>query len=618
MDTVKKEESGKEKPRYNLWQNTAYMISLAWKSQKAVLWLCLLLAALAVTSNLAGLFLAPVILSKVENAVPLPELLTAIAGFTAALMLVGALNAYVSSNTSFGRIAVRVDIVNKIHDKLATTSYPNTEDAAVLKKLERANMAVCDNGQATEAVWNTLTDLAKNLAGFILYLFLLTSLDPLVIAVTLATTVAGYFIDKRINEWGYRHRDEEADYSRRMNYIGGKAEDTAAAKDIRLFGMRPWLEDVYAQALRLYEAFVARGERVYLWADLVDTVLTLLRNGIAYAYLITLTLRSGLSASRFLLYFSAIGGFTAWVTGILSGFSVLHKQSLDISTVREFLETPEPFRFDGGEPCVPDRNGPYEIELRDVSFRYPGAGKDALHHVSLLLRPGEKLAVVGRNGAGKTTLVKLICGFYDPTEGEVLLNGENIKRYNRRDYYRLFSAVFQQFSVLDVTLAENVAQTAENIDRAKVAACIEKAGLTEKVGRLPNGRDTPLGRAVFEDGVELSGGEMQRLMLARALYKDAPIVVLDEPTAALDPIAENDVYQKYGELTGGRTSVYISHRLASTRFCDRIIYVEDGTIAEEGTHDSLLAAGGRYADLFEIQSHYYREGGTADEKGENF
>ena len=200
-----------------------------------------------------------------------------------------------------------------------------------------------------------------------------------------------------------------------------------------------------------------------------------------------------------------------------------------------------------------------------------------------------------------------MCGLFDPTEGRVLINGEDIRKFNRRDIYRHFSAVFQNFSILSVTLEENVTLLEEGIDYDKLDDVIEKAGLTDKVKSLENGYKTQIGRDVYEDGVLLSGGETQRLMLARALYKDAPVMLLDEPTAALDPIAESDLYNKYSEMTSGRTSVYISHRLASTRFCDRIIYLEDGRIAEEGSHAELMAAGGKYRELFDIQSKYYKE-----------
>ena len=215
---------------------------------------------------------------------------------------------------------------------------------------------------------------------------------------------------------------------------------------------------------------------------------------------------------------------------------------------------------------------------------------------------------MGLNGAGKTTLVKLLCGLLDPTEGRVLLNGVDVRQFNRQEYYGLFSAVFQEFSILNVTIAENIAQNTANIDDARVNACIDQAGLTQAVAQLPQGAQTYVGREVFLDGVLFSGGQTQRLMLARALYKDSPILILDEPTAALDPLAENDIYLKYNDMTAGKTSLFISHRLASTRFCDRIILLADGGIAEEGTHESLLAAGGAYASLFAVQSRYYQEG----------
>ena len=196
----------------------------------------------------------------------------------------------------------------------------------------------------------------------------------------------------------------------------------------------------------------------------------------------------------------------------------------------------------------------------------------------------------------------------------MLLNGQDIREFDRSAYYRLFSAVFQGFSILDTTIAECVAQTTDHIDRVKVDHCLAQVGLTEAIAKFPQGVDTHFGREVYLDGVQLSGGQTQRLMLARALYKDGPILVLDEPTAALDPIAENDIYQKYSDMTAGKTSVFISHRLASTRFCDRILFIADGGIAEEGTHKELLAKGGAYAELFAVQSRYYQEGGVQDEE----
>lgn len=417
-----------------------------------------------------------------------------------------------------------------------------------------------------------------------------------------------------LNQWGYRHREEESEYLRKLKYIIEKTRSIYFAKDIRIFHMQEWLANIYESVRKCFEAFHAKAQKVYLIADLLNVLLAFLRNGLAYLYLIKMVIEGSLSASEFLLYFTAIGGFTAWVNGILTSFTTLDKQSQDISVVREFLDKEEIFCFEDGEPLPENVGQNFTLTLENVSFTYPGAEKETLKQINLTIHSGEKLAVVGLNGAGKTTLVKLLCGFYDPTEGRVLLNGEDIRQYNRREYYRQFSAVFQKFFLLAGTIAENVAQTDVGIDMERVKDCISKAGLSAKIEALPEGYETKLEKKVFEDAVEFSGGELQRLMLARALYKDAPFIVLDEPTAALDPIAESDIYQKYNEMTKEATSVYISHRLASTRFCDRIILIESGVIAEEGTHEELLAKSGRYAELFEVQSRYYREGEDTHEE----
>jgi ATP-binding cassette subfamily B protein len=476
------------------------------------------------------------------------------------------------------------------------------------KLLAKSIEAIDYNDGAAEAIWITLMDLTTNLAGFVIYLFIMSSIQPILFLVILTTTILSYAISNYLNEWEYRHREEAYSYVRQIEYLNRQSSDLTLAKDIRIFGLRNWIEELYGKSVSAYTAFQSRASGVAIWAEIADLLLTFLRNGIAYAYLIGLVLYGGLSVSEFLLLFGAVGGFTAWVSGILGSLRTLHKQSLDLSTIRECLEYPEVFAFSEGEPIHPEKGTPYEIRLENVSYRYPGAEHDTLSQIDLTLHPGEKLTVVGPNGAGKTTLVKLICGFLDPTQGRVLLNGVDIRRYNRQDYYTLFSAVFQNFTLLPGTITDNVTQDLDHPDPKRVADCVEKAGLSKLVASLKDGYETYLNREIYEDAILLSGGETQRLMLARALYKDAPFIILDEPTAALDPIAESEIYQKYNELTQGKSSIYISHRLASTRFCDRILMLTDGKIVEEGTHESLMQLGGAYAKLFAVQSKYYQEG----------
>lgn len=603
---IKKEKT--PKPKYNMWQCSGYMISLAWRErEKKVIFLCLAQAVFAVAGSLVNLYITPSILAVVERNGSFTELITTILVCVALIMFCSAVSSYVESNTLYGRISVRYVIIKAINKKTCVTSYPNVEDEKFIKLLTKSSKAIQSNGEATEAIWNTLTALLQNVISFTIYVILLSMVDFWIVFVILSTTVVGYFINKQLNGYGYRHREEEAEISGRLWYNFRQSINYSLAKDIRIFGMKSWLDEINHKTLSAYQAFYKRAENVYIWGKIVDLLLAFLRNGIVYAYLIFLVLNNGLSVPEFLLYFSAVGGFTFWVGGILENMSILYRQSLDISTVRECIEFPERFLFENGEKLEAACNKEYEIRLENVSFKYPGAEKNTLENINLTLHPGEKLAVVGLNGAGKTTLVKLICGFFDPTNGHVFLNGEDIRKYNRRDYYTMFSAVFQNLSLLAGTVTTNVAQTEDNANISRVRECIEKAGLTEKIKSLTDGYETNLNRTVYENATSLSGGETQRLMLARALYKDAPFIILDEPTAALDSIAEADMYKKYNDMTAGRSSVYISHRLASTRFCDRIIYIENHSIVEEGTHDELLKLGGSYAELFEIQSKYYKE-----------
>lgn len=606
-----------KKPRYNLGQNMLWMLRQAHAAHRDDVPVLAVIKALAVAgTGVSGLLLAPEIVRCVEESASLSRLLATIAVLAAALLVCSSVNIYLERAPLYARIDVRLSLIRRIHYKTCVMSYPLSEDPEILKLQEQAIHATMNNRCASEAIWVDEQKLLAAALSFVVYLLLLTNTSAWLLAALTVTTAAEYFVNRRINEWGYRHRDESAELEKKMDYVSKKARSTVLGKDIRIFGMRPWLEAVYGKTLRAIDAFVERRERVYFWTNVIDAALTAVRNGLAYYFLLRQMLAGGLSAAEFLLCFSAVGAYTEQLNGVLSELGTLRRQSLELCTLREFLELPEPFRMEGGKPLPECADGKYELRLENISFRYPGAEADTLHGIDLTVQPGERLAVVGLNGAGKTTLVKLLCGFYDPTEGRVLLNGEDIREFNRQEYYTLFTAVFQKFSVLEATLEENVAQTREGIDEARVRECLEKAGLTERVAALPDDLKTHIGRQVFEDGVLLSGGEMQRLMLARALYKNAPILLLDEPTAALDPIAENDIYQKYAAMTEGRTSVFISHRLASTRFCDRILLIDGGVIAEQGSHEELLARGGKYAELFEVQSKYYREEGENDGREE--
>jgi ATP-binding cassette, subfamily B, bacterial len=392
--------------------------------------------------------------------------------------------------------------------------------------------------------------------------------------------------------------------SRKIQYLNGFLYSRTAAKDMRLYNMINWLMSKQDAQFAESDAGNAKVARKRMNAKLISTGLTLLRDGAAYAFLIYLFFRGQITLGNFMFVFAAIGAFAGWVSGIITGANDLLRSSSEISDMRRYLDLADRMRTGPGHKLP--QGAPPAISLRGVSYRYPEAESFALKDIDLEIAAGESIAIVGANGAGKTTLVKLLCGLYQPTEGEIRLDGIDIGDFNRDEYFTLFSTVFQDIHLLSSSISHNVSQALpQDTDEVRVAACLQMAGLWEKVQSLPEKADTLLVREVNADGLDLSGGEKQKLAMARALYKAAPVMILDEPTAALDPIAENQVYQQYAELTRGKTSVYISHRLASTRFCDRIVLLDGRQVKEVGTHDELMALGGLYAEMFSIQAHYY-------------
>ena len=302
-------------------------------------------------------------------------------------------------------------------------------------------------------------------------------------------------------------------------------------------------------------------------------------------------------------YVGALAGLAQGITSLLETLGNLRANAEFLRPTYELLDTPNNM-YQGSLTTEKRSDRKYEIEFRDVSFKYPGTDTWALRHVSMKFKVGERLAVVGENGSGKTTFIKLLCRLYDPTEGEILLNGIDIRKYRYDNYLDLFSVVFQDFRLLAQPLGQNVAASIE-YDRERAAECLKRAGFGDRLAQLPKGLDTCLYRDFEDDGVEISGGEAQKIALARVLYQNAPFIVLDEPTAALDPEAEAEVYTKFNDIVEDKTAIYISHRLSSCRFCDEIAVFDQGRVVQQGTHDVLVETEGKYRALWEAQAQYY-------------
>lgn len=384
-------------------------------------------------------------------------------------------------------------------------------------------------------------------------------------------------------------------------YLGSVIGKESFAKDIRLFGIQEYLAEkskrggMIGRVFTEYGIFIGKNNAKF-------SFMVQLLAGYIYIYVSVMAMSGSVSTGDVLMYAGAIITMMTGVQTAISKYNQIAYCNEYIKTYEEFINRPN-MHYDGTLPIEKRDDNRYELSFHKVSFKYPGSDNYILKDINLKFEIGEKLALVGLNGAGKTTLVKLLLRLYEPTEGEIKLNGINIEKYDYDEYVQIFSVVFQDFRLFDFPLDENIA-VSENVDTDKVKKVIELVGLTELVNNMPDKEGTLLYHE-NGDGVSLSGGEAQKVAIARALYKDAPFVILDEPTAALDPVAEAEIYERFDTLVGGKTTIYISHRMSSCKFCDRIIVISDGTIKEEGTHSSLIQKAGLYAEMYNTQAEYY-------------
>ena len=381
-------------------------------------------------------------------------------------------------------------------------------------------------------------------------------------------------------------------------------QDFSYAKDIRLFHMQDWLLGKQHKVFMEKQQKMLHSRNLWIYNSIFAHGTSMLQTLAIYMVLILTFMGKGMTIGNFTLYLGLASTFASALTEVLNTAGDLKKKSLWVDDFRSFMALAD----DDESDCIPlPKADSYTFEFRQVSFRYEGAENYALQDLNLTLKAGERLAVVGLNGAGKTTLIKLLLRLYDVTEGEILLNGTNINRFRRREYFTLFSPAFQNVEVFAFPISENVSmKRPEETDCELAIQYLEQSGLGDKLAELKDGVHTELLKVLHDDGVDLSGGEKQKLALARALYKDAPVVVLDEPTAALDALAEYRLYKSFDEMIGTKSAVYISHRLSSTRFCDNIAMFVAGKLVEYGTHEALLAEKGAYAEMFEIQAQYYK------------
>ena len=402
---------------------------------------------------------------------------------------------------------------------------------------------------------------------------------------------------------------------RKMTYLESTSKNFDFAKDIRLFNMSKVFRKQFDDVNNTYaDLDIKHHNRMVLFGVSVESVL-LIQKVLMYAWLVYNVISGNYQISDFVLYVGLVSTFHDSVGYVNWIYSSIRGNCLMINDYRNFVDQQEDKETadETGGHITEINLEQFEFRFENVSFKYPGHDNYVLKNVNLTIRDGTKLAVVGVNGAGKTTFIKLMMKLYEPSEGRILLNGVDIKEYNREEYFKLFSPVFQNVECFAIPIFQNISfAKEEDTDMDKVNAVLEQSGLKAKIDSYEKGVYTNLLKIFDKEGIDLSGGERQRLAMARALYRRRNVIVLDEPTAALDALAEDQMYQEFNEMVEGKTSIFISHRLSSTRFCDRIALFEDGQVIEEGTHEQLILKAGKYARMYQVQAQYYRKGGEAD------
>jgi len=579
-----------------------YFLPLAWKIKKKYFILKIINLLANSLHPFVDIIFLPLIIDELVTA-RRPEVIVLYIG---SLVLSDAILARISMVTDSTAGLYDTLFENHINTMLARRTmemdFALTESKEALDQMQKAKEGISWYSGGIPGLVNPFLSLLRNIIVLSGVTVLIAINAPVMLAVTIFFVILHALINRRFMKIEIQSFKDLSKINRSFSYTLFELLEFRYAKDIRLYGALGMMMEKTNQEIKGLTNIWKRQASQNLPWSIIDTLINCLNSGIMYLYLGILTIMSKITLGIFTQMISAVSTFTSSINNIVYSIQNIIKSASYINEYIKFMDYPAVMHKGDKKP----QGNEHTIEFRNVSFSYPNTNVCVLKNVSITIKPGEHLSIVGLNGAGKTTFIKLLCRLYDVDSGEILIDGVNIKEYDYDEYMKLLSVVFQDFRLLAFSIKENITLNHEATDN-EIADICKLVGLDEKISTLKKGLDTVLFKYFDEDGVELSGGEQQKLAIARALFKNSPIVILDEPTAALDPIAEYDIYRQFDKLVGGKTAIYISHRLSSCRFCDKIAVFSDGTIKEYGHHDELIKIeGGIYAEMFQAQAQYYQ------------
>ncbi len=550
-----------------------------------------------------------VLVYSLTNDVVVGQYVMIIIGIIVTTYILETLRFWSVTRYTFENTFARVSEFNmKLAEFQIKTDYINVESKERRNIISKAYEAIMGNYYGIEMMLRQSPLLFINLVGIIIYGVLIALYVPIVLLVLLCMTVINYFITKRANKYLKNRSDELNDAHREKYYLTKDATNPNYGKDIRIYNIGKWFDNLAVKLTANRRRITGSIEKKFLFANISNTLFLFIRDFAAYFLLLGLVINQTLDLATFTFFIGIVTGFTMWLNGFTGALNEMRTCNVRVNHYRACITIDDEYEKPGKYKTT-DVKFPLSIEFDHVTFYYPGATKPTIENLSFKIDSEEKVALVGNNGAGKTTIIKLLCGLYRPHSGVIKVGGYDIRDFNIAEYMTLLSVVFQDSEPFSFTIESNIACVEpEEVDSEKLWEAIENAGLKDKIISLEQKEKTYITQIFDEGGIRLSGGETQKMMLARSLYKNAPLLILDEPTAALDPIAEEEMYLKYKKLVKNSTSIFISHRLSSTKFCDRILLLEHGKIIEEGTHEELINLGGEYQSIFEVQAQYYKDG----------
>ncbi|MCI8751839.1 MAG: ABC transporter ATP-binding protein [Lachnospiraceae bacterium] len=594
-----------------VWKGLCLYIRYIWKEKKSIYLMGILFFPAYILSNYLQVYLPKMVIMELEEKRTITHFGISIMWLSFFLILCIFIKVKMLSRIKYSNRFINQRMQNEYSQKLLYVDYKYLEDQEFLTVRDKVKESLFGGSVGDE--WErakladfmeTLVTLAAVTGNVVLYAYHLCKLSYWMLAIFLIAPFIMVLTQKTVMK---NERDNAVKASgvwQKLDYVIRKTEDFSMAKDVRMYQMDVWLSGLLEKLCKKRLEYKAKELKPRCALSVISTLVFGVYHAGLFAAILAGLWNGNINVAD-VVFYAGMGPALYFLMeeDFLNNIRRLFQLSVEFKRFREYTDYGE----NTGKTDIPVNRKTPVIEFQHVSFTYPGSDREVLKDINLVVEKGEKIAIVGVNGAGKTTLMKLTCGLLLPASGRILLDGKDMAQMEPEERYSWFSCAFQDIQFLPLSIKENISMLIEDADNLKIWDCLKQAGIKDEVGSLPLRLDTMMEKTLNKNAVDFSGGQKQKLILARALYRDTGVLVLDEPTAALDALAENDIYEKYARFTKDKTSFFVSHRLSSTRFCDRILLIDGGNIAEEGTHEELLAAGGLYAGMFEMQSKYYKE-----------